>query len=328
MRAILMKAFGEADVLQLAEVPVPEPGPGEVRVQLHYAGVNPAEAYIRTGTYAFFKPDLPYVPGFDGAGVVDTVGVNVQGLQKGDRVFVASMLAKNKTGTYAEYVVCDADAVHRLPDRTSFAQGAAIGIPGLTAYRALFQRAQLKPGETVLIHGASGGVGTVAVQLARAHGAYVIGTAGNDSELAFLRDQGVHEAFNHHDPQHFQKIVDFTGGAGVDVIIEMLANVNLERDAEILAMFGRIVVVGNRGSIPFTPRLLMIKESAVLGMALWNATPADNREALAALSASLESGVLRPVVGREYPLAEAKQGQIDILEKSARGKMLLKISEN
>lgn len=320
-----MSAFGEADVLRLAEIPVPEVGPGEVRVRLHYAGVNPAEAYIRTGNYAFFKPELPYVPGFDGAGVVDCAGKDVAHLKEGDRVFVASLLSKRKTGTYAEYVVCDAQAVHLLPKSISFAQGAAVGVPGHTAHRALFQRARLKPGETVLIHGASGGVGTLAVQMARACGAYVIGTAGNDEGLALVKQLGAHAALNHSDPGHFNEILSLTEKAGVDVIIEALANVNLEQDAEILALYGRIVVVGNRGSINFTPRLLMIKESAVLGMAIWNASPAEYASSIAAIGAGLESGVLRPVAGNEYPLEAAAQAQADILINSARGKMVLKI---
>lgn len=325
MRAIQMDAFGEPDVLQFREVPMPEAGPGEVRIRLHYAGVNPAEAYIRTGAYAFFKPDMPYIPGFDGAGVVDSVGAGVTRLKQGDRVFLASLLAAKKTGTYAEYTVCSADAAQLLPDGVSFAQGAAVGVPGLTAYRALFQRGNLKAGETVLIHGASGGVGTIAAQLARAHGAYVIGTAGNQEGLALLQDAGVHAAFSHADPDHCNQILAHTGGAGVNVIVEMLANVNLENDAAILAMGGRIVVVGNRGSINFTPRLLMAKESAVLGMALWNISPADYGACLAGVASALESGAVRPVVGKEYALADAAQAQIDILGSSARGKMVLKI---
>ena len=325
MRAIQMSNFGEADVLRLTEVPVPEPGPGEVRVRLHYAGINPAETYIRTGNYAFFKPELPYIPGFDGAGEVDAIGEGVIRLSPGDRVFIASLLAKRKTGTYAEFVVCDASAVHHLPQSISFAQGAAMGVPGHTAHRALFQRAHLQPGETVLVHGASGGVGSLAVQMARAHGAYVIGTAGNEEGLALLGKIGVHAAFNHSDPAHFAAIMAHTQGVGVDVIIEALANINLEHDAEILAMFGRIVVVGNRGSINFTPRHLMVKESAVLGMAIWNSPQAEFTASLAAMAAGLESGVLRPVVGREYDLADAAQAQVDILKQSARGKMVLKI---
>ena len=323
MRAIQMSEFGDPQVMRFVDIPVPEPVVHEVRVKLYAAGVNPAETYIRTGTYAFFKPDLPYTPGFDGAGTVDCVGPDVTHVKVGDRVFVASLLAKRCTGTYAEYVVCDANSVHKLPDNLSYAQGAAIGVPGHTAYRALFQRGDLLPGESVLIHGASGGVGTLAVQMARAQGAFVIGTGG---DIAYLKQIGVHEALNHHDPDHYAKILKLTGNAGVNLIIEFLANVNLEHDAEIIAKYGRIVIVGNRGSIQFTPRLLMMKESSVLGMALWNSPPTEYSSALAALSAMLESGVLRPVMGREYPLEQAVQSHIDILEKgSTKGKMILNI---
>ena len=326
MKAIQMAAFGEPDVLKVAEVAIPEPGPGEVRVKLAYAGVNPAEAYIRTGAYAFFKPEMPYIPGFDGAGIIDKTGDGVKKVKTGERVFVASLLAKRKSGTYAEYVVCDADAVHHLPEGVSFAQGASLGVPGITAHRAVFQRAGLKPGETVLIHGASGGVGSLAVQMARASGAYVIGTAGKDEDLEFIKQFGAHAAYNHSDPAHFEQILALTGGKGVDVIMESLANVNLEKDAGILALFGRIIVVGNRGSIEFTPRLLMAKDSAVLGMALWNTPPTEYAASIAAIGAFLESGVLRPFAGKEYALENAAQAQTDVLGHGYRGKMVLKIS--
>ena len=159
MRAIVMTAFGGPEVLRLTDIPEPEPEHGQIRVRLYAAGVNPAEAYIRTGQYAFFKPTLPYTPGFDGAGVVDKVGEGVQGSKPGDRVFVTALTARRNTGTYAEKVVCDAEAVHLLPDAVTLEQGAAVGFPGMAAYRALFQCAGLKPAERILIHGASGGVG-------------------------------------------------------------------------------------------------------------------------------------------------------------------------
>lgn len=325
MKAIQMTSFGGPEVLRLTELPAPEPRAGEVRVRLRAAGVNPAETYVRTGTYAFLKPQLPYTPGFDGAGVIDSVGPGVTRLQKGARVLVAAILAKRNTGTYAEMVVCDESAVQPLVDHLSFAQGAAVGVPGHAAYRVLFQRARLKPGETVLIHGASGGVGTLAVQLARAHGALVIGTS-DENGLDELRANGVHAAFSHFDLDHYQKIMDLTNGLGPNVIIESLADVNLEHDAEIIAKYGRIVVLGSRGALNFTPRLLMAKEASVLGMALWNSPPDEYNEAIAALSAGLEAGVLKPVTGPEYPLAEAGQAQADIIAKGqSRGKMILTI---
>ncbi len=326
MKAIQMSSFGEPEVLRLVDLPTPEPGPGEVRVKLHAAGVNPAEAYIRTGNYAFYQPRLPDTPGFDGAGLVDGVGPGVTRLKKGDRVLVAALGAKRNTGTYAEMVVCDESAARPLPNSLSFAQGAAIGFPGHAAYRALFQRGRLKPGDAVLIHGASGGVGTLAVQMARAHGAYVIGTSDGQG-LDFIRQVGVHAAFDHFDPDHYKKIMDLTAGRGVDVVVESLADVNLEHDAEIMALHGRIVILGSRGGLNFTPRLLMAKEAAVLGMAIWHTTPEEHRETVAALAARLESGLLTPVTGKEYPLAEAARAQADIVAPgSTQGKMILTIA--
>jgi NADPH2:quinone reductase len=325
MRAIQMSEFGEADVLKCVDLPVPEPGPGEVRIRLHAAGINPADTYIRSGTYAFFKPKLPWTPGFDGAGIVDAVGAGDSRVKPGDRVFVAALFARRNTGTYAEMIVCDAEAVHPLPESMSFAQGAAIGVPSITAYRALFQRAHLQPGEIVLVHGASGGVGTITVQSARACGARVIGTAGTPDGLDLVRCMGAHSALDHSKPNYLDQVLALTDGRGVDVIVEMLANVNLEKDFQALAKYGRIVIVGSRGSLEFTPRLAMMKEADVLGMAVWNTTREEYVSALSAVAAALESGVLRPIAGRELLLEQAAQAHIDILKEKAQGKMVLTI---
>src|SRR5215470_7703707 len=175
MKAIRVHEFGEPDVLRLEEVPMPRPGPGQALVRMHAVGVNPVETYIRAGTYARV-PDLPYTPGNDGAGVVEQVGSDVRDFKPGDRVYTAGSVS----GTYAEFALCKTEQVHRLPANISFGQGAAMGTPYATAYRGLFQRAQAGPGETVLVHGASGGVGMAAVQLARSRGLCVLGTAGSD----------------------------------------------------------------------------------------------------------------------------------------------------
>jgi NADPH2:quinone reductase len=207
----------------------------------------------------------------------------------------------------------------------SFAQGAAIGVPSITAYRALFQRAHLQPGEIVLVHGASGGVGTITVQSARARGARVIGTAGTPDGLDLVRCMGAHSTVDHSKPNYLDQVLALTDGRGVDVIVEMLANVNLEKDFQALAKYGRIVIVGSRGSLEFTPRLAMMKEADVLGMAVWNTTQQEYVSALSAVAAALESGVLRPIVGRELPLEHAAQAHVDILKEKAQGKMVLAI---
>lgn len=318
MKAIQATEFGDSSVLHLVDIDVPEPGPGEVRVKVAAAGVNPVEVYVRNGGYAAYTPDLPYVPGFDAAGVVDAVGAGVTGFAPGDRVFVASPRA----GTYAEYAVVAADAVQPLTPRVSFEQGASVGIPGLAAHRALFSRGHLQPGERVLVHGASGAVGQLAVQLALAAGASVIGTAGSPAGLAAVRTLGV-QALDHNDPGHYAEVLRLTGGAGADLIVEMLANENLTADFEALAKYGRIMIVGNRGSLDFNPRLLMGKDADVRGLATWNFPPDARRAALADLSAKLAEGSLVPLVGREFPLAEAAQAQDHVMASRAVGKVVL-----
>lgn len=328
MKAIQMSSFGGAEVLKYVDVEEPVPNENEVRVKLYYAGVNPAETYIRQGGYAFFEPELPYIPGFDGAGIVDAIGPGVTRLKPGDRVFVASTLARRKTGTYAEKVVCDVDAVYLLPESISFEQGAALGIPATAAYRALFHRARIKPGETVLIHGASGGVGLLAVQLAKYIGANVIGTAGTEEGIELVKQSGADIVLNHSVANYLDTIPSLTHFKGIDVILEMLANVNLEQDFTYLNKFGRIVVVGNRGSLDFNPRLTMAKEADILGMAVWNAPVHEYNESLVAIEAALKNGGLKPIVGKIIPLKEASRAHIEIIESKAKGKMVLEITKS
>jgi NADPH:quinone reductase len=319
MKAIRVAAFGEPEVLKLEEVPTPQPGPNEVLVRIRAAGVNPVETYIRAGTYARL-PELPYTPGNDGAGVVEQIGADVSEFKVGDRVYTAGSVS----GTYAEFALCKKDQVHPLPANVSFAQGAAMGTPYATAYRGLLQRAAAKPGETVLVHGASGGVGTAAVQLARAHGLRVFGTAGSDEGLKLVREQGAHEMFDHRASDHFEKIMKATGGHGVDVIVEMLANVNLGKDLTILAKAGRVVIIGSRGRAEVNPRDTMQRDSDVRGMILPNTPPAQLASIHAALVAGLENGTLRPVIGKEFPLAEAEEAHRVVMESGAIGKIVLR----
>ena len=320
MKAIVVREFGAADVMKLEEMPNPSPGPGQVLVRAKAIGVNPVEVYIRSGTYAR-KPNLPYTPGTDVAGVVEAVGSDVKSVKKDDRVYTHGTAAGY--GGYAEMTLCEEAQVHPLPERISFAQGAALGVPYGTAWRALFSRAQARPGETLLIHGASGGVGVAATQLARAHGMRVIGTAGTDKGLALVRAQGAHEVLNHKDADYMSTVMTLTGSRGVDVVLEMLANVNLDRDLEVLALRGRVMVVGNRGRVEIDPRKMMGKDGAILGMTMFNATPEDQRAIHAALVAGLENGTLNPVIGRELPIAQAVQAHGMVMEAGAFGKIAL-----
>jgi NADPH:quinone reductase len=320
VRAIRVSQFGGPEVLTVSDVPDPTPGPSEVVVRLHAAGVNPVETYVRTGNYARL-PELPYTPGSDGAGVVESVGSGVTDIKPGDRVYVAALGAR--FGTYAERMAVSRGLVHPLPDRVSFAQGAALGVPAATAYRALFLRGRAQPAETLLVHGASGGVGLAAIQLAKAHGLTVLGTAGSEAGLAAVRQAGAGAAFNHSADGYAQEILAATGSRGVDLVVENLANVNLDRDLGLLAKGGRVIVVGNRGRVEIDPRQTMGKEAAILGTTLWNTTPEEYRSIHAALVAALEAGTLVPIVGRELPLGEAATAHRAIIEDRAAGKIVL-----
>jgi len=318
MKAIRVHGFVGPEVLRLEEVPTPQPGPGEVLVRMHAIGVNPVETYIRAGKYARL-PALPYTPGNDGAGVVEQIGDSVTRFKPGDRVYTAGSIS----GTYAEFALCKTEQVHQLPANASFAQGAAMGTPYATAYRGLFQRADAKPGETVLVHGASGGVGTAAVQLARACGLRVFGTAGSDQGRKLAREQGAHEVFDHRAPDQFEQIMKATDGRGVDVIVELLANVNLAKDLTILAKSGRVAIIGSRGRVEIDPRDAMQRDADLRGMVLPNTPPAEMASIHAALVAGLEKGTLRPVIGKEFPLAEAAEAHRAVMGSGAFGKIVL-----
>ena len=317
MKAIVVKEFGAPDVMKFEEVPDPAPGPGQLLIRVHAVGVNPVEAYIRAGTYAR-KPTLPYIPGSDAGGTVEKVGPNVTAFKPGDRVYT-----QGASGGYAQLLVCDETLAHPLPERVSFAQGAALGVPYSTAWRALFMRARARAGETLLVHGASGGVGTAAVELGRSHGLRVIGTAGTKEGLDLAREHGAHHVLNHRDTDYLQQVLPLTGNAGVDVVLEMLANVNLDNDLDVLARNGRVVVIGNRGRVEIDPRKAMARDGTVLGMTLFNATPEELREIHAGLVAGLENGTLNPVVGKEFPLAEAPKAHVAVMESGAYGKIVL-----
>jgi len=319
MKAIRVHQFGGPEVLKLEVVPDLHPGAGEVLVQVKAAGVNPVETYIRNGAYAV-KPSLPYTPGADAAGTIKAVGEGVKRFAAGDRVYVAG---SPTTGAYAEQAIAKEFQVHPLPDKISFAQGAAMGVPYGTAHRALFLRGRAQPGETVLVHGASGGVGTATVQLARAAGLSVIGTAGTDKGKSLVAKEGAHHVLDHTAPNYLDELMKLTGGRGVDLIIEMLSNVNLGKDLTVLARQGRVVVVGSRGTVEINPRDTMVREASIIGMTLLNATDAELAGMHSALVAGLDNGTLRPIVGQEIPLPEAARAHKAVMEPGAYGKIVL-----
>ncbi len=266
---------------------------------------------------------MPYIPGGDAAGVIEGVGSDVKDVKVGDRVYLGGQGSRTFTGCYAELLACDADLVHPLPVALTFSQGAAVGTVYSTAVRGLHQKARALPGETVLIHGASGGVGLAAVQLARAHGMRIIGTAGSERGRQLVKEQGAHHVLDHTAADYLKAITELTGGKGPDVILEMLANVNLAKDLSVVAKYGRIVVIGNRGTIEINPRDAMARDATVMGLVLWNASDRDLAVIHAAIAAGLSTGVLRPVVGREFPLRDAAQAHVQVMTPGAYGKVVL-----
>ena len=317
MRAVRVHEFGGPETLRLEDVSDPQPGPGQVLVTVKAIGVNPVDTYIRSGGYG--KRPLPYTPGSDAAGTVEAVGEGVTTAVIGDHVYLAGTL----TGAYAEKALCKVSQVRPLPPRLSFAQGAAVHVPYYTAYYGLSDRAQARPGEALLVHGASGGVGLAAVQIARAAGLTVFGTAGSEAGRRLVTEQGAQHVLDHGKEGYGDEIKALTGGKGVNLILEMLANVNLAKDLGLLAPSGRVVVIGSRGRTEIDPRLTMGKNLSILGMSLANATETETGQLHAAVGAGLANGTLTPIIAQEFPLADAPRAHEAVLASGARGKIVL-----
>jgi len=284
MKAILVREFGGPEVLKLEEVPTPKPSPGEMLVRIHAAGVNPYDTYMRAGAHAK-KPALPYTPGSDGAGVVEAVDEGVKTVKQGDRVYTAQTLS----GAYAEYALVLEQQAHPLPANIDFKQGANLGTLRYGISCAV------SPGET----------------------------AGTAKGLELAKREGAHQVFDHRKAGYQEEILQATGNRGVDIILEMLANVNLSHDTKLLANNGRVVVIGNRGEVTINARELMMRRASIRAFTLWDIMPTEEADIHAGLIAGLENGTLRPVVGKELPLAEAARAHKEILEPGSVGKIVL-----
>jgi NADPH2:quinone reductase len=320
MKAIRIHQFGGPEVLQVENVPDPIPGKGEVVVQIDAIGINPVETYIRAGTYG--PREFPFTPGMDAAGTVIKVGEGVTHVKSGDRVYIDASL----TGTYAEQALCREAQVHLLPDDITFDQGAAIGVPYVTAYRALIQRGEARAGESVLVHGATGGVGLASVQIALALGLTVIATGGSKAGRMLLAEQGATHILDHHQDGYLERVKEITNGKGVDIILEMAAHINLGKDLGVLAQGGRVIVIGSRGPIEINPRDTMIHDADIRGMSGPGISEADRASIHAAIGAGLRNGTLRPIVSQQFALTEAAQAHEAVMDSShgARGKIVLK----
>ena len=312
-KRIIVRSFGSSDVLRIEDSEV-APQPNQIAVQVMAFGVNPVETYIRNGQYDPL-PSLPFTPGNDGAGIVTYVGSDVIDPQVkiGDRVWITGSVS----GTYAQNCLCNPRDVHRLPDALSFEQGAALGIPYRTADRALLHIAEAKPGESVLIHGATGGVGLAAIQISRMLGLspIVATTSSSDPGIEkLLKDNGASIVCKH----------GAYTSSKVDIIIENLANQNLNTDLKLLNKRGRVVVVGNRGEVTINPRDLMRCEGSIRGMV----GPGSQDEKAVidrGIQEGIQSGQLRPVVGVAYPFEKVQEAHDEVIAhtRGTKGKIVV-----
>jgi NADPH2:quinone reductase len=317
MKAIRVHQFGGPEVLKLEDVPDPKPAAGQIVVRARAIGINPVETYIREGKYG--PKQFPFTPGSDAAGVIESVGSGVSSFKPGERVYTSGALS----GAYAELLLCSEDQVHPLPEKISFEQGAALGVPYATAYYGLFLRAKPLAGETLLVDGASGSVGSAAVQLAVAFGLTVIGTGGTEEGRKLVREQGADHVLDHHKPDYLKEVMDLTGQAGVNIVLEMAAHHNLGKVLGVLSREGRVVVIGSRGPVEINPRDTMSRTADIRGMTLMNATPKELKGIHAAIIAGLKNGTLRPIINKTFPLAEAGKAHEAVLAPGSMGKIVL-----
>ncbi len=315
MKKIEVKEFGAPDVMKLIVSDELIPSADEVLIKVEAVGVNPVETYIRAGTYPRL-PQLPYTPGGNASGIVEAVGPEVKRFKKGDRVYSGA----TKSGAYAEYTLCGENQVYKLPNNISFEQGAALGVPAATAWRALFIRGAAGDGEKVFVHGGSGSVGQAAIQFCVGAGLEVHATAGTDEGCKLITDFGG-IAYNHRDESYLSALKKVEGG--FDLILEMLANVNLEADLELLAPSGRVVVVGSRGRVEIDPRATMGKETDIRGFALFNATETELLTTHTGIYQALETGSFVPSISKTMKLEDADQAHKLVMEDGNCGKIIL-----
>lgn len=318
MKAIQIMNYGPASDLELVEIDKPSINSDQILVKVSTAGVNPVDTYIRSGqnNYTAF---FPHIPGSDGAGTIEQIGFNVTGFEVGQRVY----FNRSVSGSSAEFTICDPENLFPLADALSFAEGACIGIPFTTAYQALL-RAEAKAGDKVLIHGATGAVGTAAIQLASILGMEVVASAGTKEGAQMLQKLGFKEVVMHNQPGHL-KPFQFAN-QGFNIIIEMLANYNLSQDLKSLSFRGRIAVVGNHGTVEINPRDLMLRDASIIGIALANTQPEDLKRTAKAMLPLFEKKVLNPVISKRYQFEELAQAHEDILHPGAMGNLILEIT--
>jgi NADPH:quinone reductase len=321
MKAIRIHETGGPEVMRMEEIETPTPQKDEVLIRVAAAGINYGDLAQRQGTY-LTRTRTPTTLGFEIAGTVAGHGPNVSAPPLGTRVIALA------NGGYAEYSVAPASSVIPIPDTLDFPHAAAFMVQGLTAYQLLRESARIQTGESVLIHAAAGGVGTLAVQLAKLMGAgQVIGTASSEAKLELARSLGADSAINYSQPDWFEQVKAATQGRGTDIILEMVGGEVSTQSLQCLAPFGRMVIYGAASNqiAQFTGIQLMYKNQSIIGYWLTSWLQRSDRVAAAALDLMkyLNSGRLKIIVGATFPLAEAAQAHRAIAERQTTGKVVL-----
>jgi NADPH2:quinone reductase len=320
MKAVQFKEVGGPEVMQLVDIPKPEVRPGMVRVRNHAVGINFADNFFRQGNYVI-KPKLPDTPGMEGAGTVDEVGPNVSGFKAGMRVAGIGLKC------YAEYSLFNANQLIPLPDFVSFEEGVAFPIQTLTAWFMLHTCHHLTPGQTVLVHSAAGGVGIVAMQLAKAAGCRVIGTVSSDDKIAIARQYGADEVINYEKQDFAEEAMRLTGNKGIDLNLDAVGKPTFEKGLKCAAPFGHIILYGRAGGPPdkLDPVRLFEKAVKVSGFILFTASSRHDlmQTGVNACFQLMKEGKLKMLVGKTYPLDQAAEAHRFMLSRQSVGKLVL-----
>jgi NADPH:quinone reductase len=332
MKAAYYSKTGSPEVIQYGDLPDPVPTSEQVRIRVRFSSVNPIDTYYRSGAVAAKLPD-PFVPGCDFAGEIESVGSGVKGWTVGERVWGSNQALLGRQGTSAEFACVDTKWIYRSPEGVSDEVLAAASLTGITAHLGLFDRANLKPNETVFVNGGTGGVGSMVVQMAKVIGAKVITTVGSPEKAALAKSFGADLVLNYHSDPIVESIKDFTSGKGVNVWFETQREPDLIRTVDLTASFGRIVLMAGRVAQPLFPvGPFYVKCQSIVGFAMFNVFAETQASAAADINHWLNNGNLKPLIGKCFDLAslaEAHQLQEDnTLQKKGtlQGKITIKIT--
>jgi NADPH2:quinone reductase len=304
MRAAFIRATGGPEVIEVGDLPRPEPKAGEVLVKVAAASLNPIDTYIRSGMVAMQLPQ-PYIPGCDLAGTVEAVGPGAKRFKAGDRVWGSNLGLHGRQGTFAEYAAVPEDFLYPTPDGVSDTQAAAVALVGITAYLGLFAKAKLQAGEVVFVNGGTGGVGSMVVQMARAVGAAVITTVGSAEKAEQCRRWGADLVLNYKTDDVAARVTEFTQTKGVNVWYETQPP-DFMRAVPLLSMRGRLIVMAGRKAQPVFPvGPFYVKDCSLHGMAMFNASPDEQRVCATDMNRWMSEKKLEVLIGRTFPLAEA-----------------------